>query len=64
MSDSPDYLKHDDLWDSLLPIVTRDAVTLKGLEDRKLPAPMDRGGAQWVAWFTHYVAERYLETVK
>ena len=64
IAEVPGYLKHDDLWDSLLPILTRDAVTLKGFEDKRVPLPMERGGAQWIAWFTHYVAEKYLETTK
>jgi hypothetical protein len=64
VSDVPAYLKHDDLWDSLYPIITRDSVTLKAMADRKLPAPLARGGTQWFAWFTHYVVEQYLESTE
>jgi hypothetical protein len=64
VSDVPAYLKHGDLWDVLLPVLSRDATTLKGLTSKKLPEPMARGGAQWVAWFTHYVVEQFLESLK
>ncbi len=56
-------LKHGDLWDVLLPLISRDSKTLKGLESKELPAPTAYGGARWAAWFTHYVVERYLETI-
>jgi hypothetical protein len=39
VSDVPDYLMHDDLWDVLLPIISRDATTLKGLHEKDLPEP-------------------------
>jgi hypothetical protein len=62
VSDVPEYLKHDDLWDSLYPIIVRDSVALKGVSDKKLPAPLARGGSQWFAWLTHYIVEQYLES--
>jgi hypothetical protein len=63
VSDVPDYLMHDDLWDVLLPIISRDATTLKGLHDKDLPEPAAYGGARWAAWFTHYVVDDFLDTL-
>ena len=60
VSDVPAYLKHDDLWDVLLPVLTRDAITLRALRRKRLPAPAARGGSRWIAWFTHYVTEQFL----
>ena len=61
ISDVPAYLKHDDLWDALLPLISRDQVTLTGFAVRELPEPIARGGSQWIAWFTHFVVEKFLE---
>jgi hypothetical protein len=61
VSDQPGYLKHDDLWDVLHPVLTRDSTMLREFARKRLPAPMARGGSQWVAWFSHYVTERFLE---
>jgi hypothetical protein len=63
INERPIYLKHDDLYDALLPVITRDGVTLRGMSDRHLPEPLARGAAQWFAWFTHYVVEQYLAQV-
>jgi hypothetical protein len=63
VSDVPEYLMHDDLWDVLLPIISRDATTLKGLHDKDLPEPSAYGGARWAAWFTDYVVDEFLETL-
>lgn len=60
VSEAPSLLKHGDLWDVLLPVISRDSKTLKGLEDKDLPPPTGYGGAKWAAWFTHYVVEKYL----
>jgi hypothetical protein len=64
VSEAPSLLKHGDLWDVLLPLLSRDAKTLKGLQDKDLPLPTGYGGARWAAWFTHYVVEKFLETVE
>jgi len=53
-------LKAADLTALLRPIIDRDSVTLKGMEDRKLPEPNGRLGPQWYSWFTQYVVEQYL----
>jgi hypothetical protein len=63
ITDEPSRLKHDDLWDSLLPIISRDVVMLKEFVKRRLPAPGAPRHGQWVAWFAHYVTEKYLESV-
>jgi hypothetical protein len=62
VSESKALLKHGDLWDVLLPVISRDAKTLKGLQDKELPIPTAYGGARWAAWFTHYVVEQFLLT--
>ena len=61
ISDEPGYLKPDDLTDALHPIIDRDSVTLTGMAARGLPDPHGRLGPQWYSWFTHYVAERFME---
>jgi hypothetical protein len=53
-------LKAADLTALLRPIIDRDSVTLKGMEDLKLPEPNGRLGPQWYSWFTQYVVEQYL----
>ena len=60
VSHSPNLLKHGDLWDVLLPVLSRDSKTLEGLEGKELPAPTAYGGTKWAAWFTHYVVEEFL----
>jgi hypothetical protein len=64
ISPHPGYLKRDDLTDALQPIIDRDSVTLTGMADRGLPEPTGRLGPQWYSWFTHYVVERFFETVE
>jgi hypothetical protein len=64
VSDVPEYLMHDDLWDVLLPVISRDATTLQGLRDKELPEPAAYGGARWTAWFTHYVVDQFLATAE
>jgi hypothetical protein len=34
------------------------------MADRGLPEPTGRLGPQWYSWFTHYVVERFFETVE
>lgn len=63
VTEAPALLKHGDLWDVLLPVLSRDATTLKGLEQKDLPAPTAYGGARWAAWFTHYVVEMFLTAI-
>lgn len=64
INERPQYLKHGDLFDVLLPVISRDSVTLKAFQERKLPAPLERMWATWHAWFTHYVVERFLQSIK
>jgi hypothetical protein len=64
VSSEPTSLKPDDLYGALRPILERDSVTLSGMKERGLPDPLGRGGPQWFSWFTHYVAEEYLKSVK
>jgi hypothetical protein len=64
VSSDPKSLKHDDLSGALLPIIERDAVTLDGMKDRKLPDPLGRGGPQWFSWFTHFIVENVLESMR
>lgn len=63
VSEAPSLLKHGDLWDVLLPVLSRDGTTLKGLEAKDLPVPTGYGGARWIAWFTHYVVEAFLASL-
>jgi hypothetical protein len=63
VSEAPTLLKHGDLWDVLLPVLSRDSTTLKGLVQKELPVPTGYGGARWAAWFTHYGVERLLTTI-
>lgn len=58
ISPHPSDLKQADLTAILRPIIDRDSVTLKGMEDRKLPEPNGRLGPQWYSWFTQYVVEQ------
>ena len=60
VSGDSQYLKPEDLSEVLLPMVTHDVVTIKGMTDRKLPEPGGRLAAQWYSWFTHYVVERFM----
>jgi len=60
ISPHPQDLKAADLTALLRPMIDRDSVTLKGMEDRKLPEPNGRLGPQWYSWFTQYVVEQYL----
>ena len=53
--------QHDDLWDSLYPIISRDSIMLREFARKRLPAPGAPRHLQWVAWFAHYVAEKFLE---
>jgi hypothetical protein len=62
ISNNSPYLKSDDLAEVLLPIITHDVVTIKGMQDRKLPEPGERLAGQWYSWFTHYVVERFMAT--
>jgi hypothetical protein len=61
IADDPGRLKHDDLWDALYPIISRDAIMLREFASKRLPAPGAPRHVQWVAWFAHYVAEKFLE---
>ncbi len=56
---TPNLLKHDDLYDVLLPVLERDAITLQGFDKLGLPAPGERLWNQWHTWFTNYVVEQY-----
>jgi hypothetical protein len=60
ISPHPTDLKAADLTAILRPMIDRDSVTLKGMEERKLPEPNGRLGPQWYSWFTQYVVEQYL----
>ncbi len=60
ISPHPADLKAADLNAILRPMIDRDSVTLKGMEERKLPDPNARLGPQWYSWFTQYVVEQYL----
>ena len=62
ITDDPGRLKHDDLWDSLYPIISRDAIMLSEFARKRLPAPGAPRHLQWVAWFAHYVTEKFLES--
>lgn len=64
ISQDPAYLKPDDLTDALQPIIDRDSVTLAGMAARGLPEPNGRLGPQWYSWFTHYIVERYMESLE
>ena len=64
INDNPTLLKHDDLFDVLLPVIERDARTLAAFKDRKLPGPSERNWTKWHEWFTHYIVERFQESTQ
>jgi hypothetical protein len=61
ISERPGYLKHGDLWDVLHPVLVRDSIMLAEFKKKKLPEPGAYGGAKWIAWFAHYVVEKFLK---
>ena len=62
INEQPTLLKHDDLFDVLMPILERDAVTLQAFKKLGLPSgPGERFWNQWHHWFTHFVVEQTLD---
>lgn len=58
ISPHPSDLKAADLTALLRPMIDRDSITLKGMEERRLPEPNGRLGPQWYSWFTQYIVEQ------